>query len=315
MCSFRSLKYTDLRLIDSSYLTRTALEQEVGLACTYVSMGVVQESRTAMAPRESDGEKSTVSLNDGDELERPQSNGSAATRTSGENLFEILGCQNDDALKQLVLKCVYFSGSLAENGVSSSDIADSFQKPSTSTSRPEAVATSDVGTTTERFKQECDSPGSHIPSSSPKVPNPAPSLYSASSSSSPSTSTSSSSSSSTQRPSQSTQCARPSKSPRVSPRTVILSRAAYNLLAGESGSQLSSFSLLPHADVAWSSPLRPLITHNLQGAEQSTYYRQWTVARQHHADYEATPESHPRRLLLSGPPQVPKPMPVPWTET
>lgn len=86
LCSFRSLKYTDLRLIDSSYLTRTALEQEVGLACTYVSMGVVQESRTAMAPRESDGEKSTVSLNDGDELERPQSNGSAATRTSGEPL-------------------------------------------------------------------------------------------------------------------------------------------------------------------------------------------------------------------------------------
>lgn len=35
----RSLKYCDLRLIDSSYLTRTALEQEVGLACCYVSQG------------------------------------------------------------------------------------------------------------------------------------------------------------------------------------------------------------------------------------------------------------------------------------
>ncbi len=83
-----------------------------------------------------------------------------------------------------------------------------------------------------------------------------------------------------------------------------MSRAAYNLLAGESGGQLSSFSLLPHADVAWSSPLRPLITPNLQGTEQSMYYRQWTVARQHHADYEAPPVPHPRRLLLSGPPQV-----------
>ncbi|XP_037838017.1 GREB1-like protein isoform X4 [Kryptolebias marmoratus] len=270
----RSLKYTDLRLIDSSYLTRTALEQEVGLACTYVSTGVVQESRTAMAPRESDGEKTTISLNDGDDLERPQSNGSAATRTSG---------------------------SLAENGVSSSDVAESFQKPSTSTSQPEGVLTSDIGTITKGFKQECDSPGSQLPSNPPKVSNPPPSLYFSSTSSSPSTS-----SSSTQRPSQSTQCARASKSSRVSPRTVILSRAAYNLLAGESGSQLSSFSLLPHADVAWSSPLRPLITHNLQGAEQSTYYRQWTVARQHHADYEATPDPHPRRLLLSGPPQVGK---------
>ncbi|XP_070397746.1 GREB1-like protein isoform X4 [Nothobranchius furzeri] len=270
----RSLKYTDLRLIDSSYLTRTALEQEVGLACTYVSMGVVQESRTAVAPRDSDGEKTTISLNDGDELERPQSNGSAATRTSG---------------------------SLAENGVSSSDVADSFQKPSTSTSQPEGVLTSDISTLTERFKQECDSPGSQLSSNPSKTTNAPPSLYSSSSSSSPSTS-----SSSTQRPSQSTQCGRASKSSRVSPRTVILSRAAYSLLAGESGSQLSSFSLLPHADVAWSSPLRPPINYNPQGEEQSSYYRQWTVARQHHADYEAPPDPHPRRLLLSGPPQIGK---------
>lgn len=86
MHSSRSLKYSDLRLIDSSYLTRTALEQEVGLACTYVSMGVVHEPKKNLAPRpESDGEKATTSLNDGDELERPQSNGSAATRTSGQS--------------------------------------------------------------------------------------------------------------------------------------------------------------------------------------------------------------------------------------
>uniref|UniRef100_A0A8D3B7U9 GREB1-like protein n=1 Tax=Scophthalmus maximus TaxID=52904 RepID=A0A8D3B7U9_SCOMX len=251
----RSLKYSDLRLIDSSYLTRTALEQEVGLACTHVSMSVVQEPKKATARRgEPDGEKATTSMNDGEELERPQSNGSAATRTSG---------------------------SLAENGVSSSDVADSFQKPSTSTCLPEGPAISDMGTMTQGFKQECDSLGGHSSSSSP-------------------------SSSSTQRPSQSTQCSRDPKPARVSPRTVIMSRAAYNLLAGESGSQLSSFSLLPHADVAWSSPLRPIITQNLQGAEQSTYYRQWTIARQHHADYEAPSVQHPRRLLLSGPPQVGK---------
>lgn len=92
LCSSRSLKYSDLRLIDSSYLTRTALEQEVGLACTYVSMGVVQEPKKAVAPRESDGEKATTSLNDGDELERPQSNGSAATRASGASLISVI-CQ------------------------------------------------------------------------------------------------------------------------------------------------------------------------------------------------------------------------------
>uniref|UniRef100_A0A3Q3WKA4 GREB1-like protein n=1 Tax=Mola mola TaxID=94237 RepID=A0A3Q3WKA4_MOLML len=246
----RSLKYSDLRLIDSSYLTRTALEQEVGLACTYVSLGVVQEPTKPAASRESDGEKAATGSNDGDELERPQSNGSIATR---------------------------ISGSLAENGVSSSDIAVSLQKPSTSTCPPEGV--SDVGTVTQGFKQECDSQASQLASNPSKASRAPPS---------------------------STQCARDYKPARVSPRTVILSRAAYNLLSGESGTQLSSFSLLPHADVAWSSPLRPLVTQEMQGVEQSMYYRQWTMARQHHADYEAPPVPQPRRLLLSGPPQVGK---------
>uniref|UniRef100_A0A7N6ADX1 GREB1 like retinoic acid receptor coactivator n=1 Tax=Anabas testudineus TaxID=64144 RepID=A0A7N6ADX1_ANATE len=244
----RSLKYSDLRLIDSSYLTRTALEQEVGLACSYVSMGVVQEPKKDTGTQESDRDKAASSLNDGDELERPQSNGSAATRTSG---------------------------SLAENGVSSSDLADSFQKPSTSTCPPEGVSTMDMSTETQGFKQECDSLGSQLCSKASKTP---PSLCSSSASSSPSPS-----SSSTQRP--------------MSPRTVIMSRAAYNLLAGESGSHLSSISLLPHADVAWSSPLRPPIAHNMQGGEQSMYYRQWTVTRQHHADYEAPSVPHPRLYL------------------
>uniref|UniRef100_A0A8C7TJ17 GREB1-like protein n=1 Tax=Oncorhynchus mykiss TaxID=8022 RepID=A0A8C7TJ17_ONCMY len=243
----RSLKYCDLRLIDSSYLTRTALEQEVGLACSYVSLRVVKEPCRSMAPKNPETDK-TSGPQDPDlelhmDLERPQSNSSAATRGPG---------------------------SLAENRVSSSDIPDSSQKPSTSSCPPGGKAgsimmedgTGTTSTSPRRVKQECDSLGSAT--------------------------------------------SRPSNSPRVSPRTVILSRAAYNLLAGESGSQLSSFSLLPHADVGWSSPLRPLFTPNLQGSEQSLFYRQWTVARQHHADHEAPPGPHPRRLLLSGPPQVGK---------
>lgn len=65
----------------------------MGLACTYVSMGVVQEPTKATVPRESDGEKAAAGLNDGDELERPQSNGSAATRTSGESLNTTIGSE------------------------------------------------------------------------------------------------------------------------------------------------------------------------------------------------------------------------------
>uniref|UniRef100_A0A8C7UJC9 GREB1-like protein n=1 Tax=Oncorhynchus mykiss TaxID=8022 RepID=A0A8C7UJC9_ONCMY len=270
----RSLKYCDLRLIDSSYLTRTALEQEVGLACSYVSLGMVQERRKAMAHRDQETDK-TSGPQDPDlelhvDLEKSQSNVSTATKASG---------------------------SLAENGVSSSDVPDSSQKPSTFSCPPGGRAGSIMmdyrtvpGTASSspcRVKQECDSLGNAAPCPSNTPP-------------------SCSSSSSTQCPSQSTGCGGGSKSPLVSPRSVILSHAAYNLLAPESGSQLSSFSLLPHADVGWSSLLRPLVRPNLQGAEQSIFYRQWTVAGQHHADHEAPPVPHPRRLLLSGPPQVGK---------
>ncbi|XP_064790194.1 GREB1-like protein [Oncorhynchus masou masou] len=270
----RSLKYCDLRLIDSSYLTRTALEQEVGLACCYVSLGMVQEPRKAMAHRDQETDK-TRGPQDPDlelhvDLEKSQSNVSTATKASG---------------------------SLAENRVSYSDVPDSSQKPSTSSCPPRGKAGSIMmdyrtvpgmaSSSPCRVKQECDSLGNAAPCPSNTPP-------------------SCSSSSSTQCPSQSTGCGGGSKSPLVSPRTVILSHAAYNLLAPESGSQLSSFSLLPHADVGWSSLLRPLFKPNLQEAEQSIFYRQWTVAGQHHADHEAPPVPHPRRLLLSGPPQVGK---------
>lgn len=85
---FRSLKYCDLRLIDSSYLTRTALEQEVGLACCYVSKEVIRGPTVALDLSGKEQERAAVSENDSDELlidlERPQSNSSAVTGTSGQ---------------------------------------------------------------------------------------------------------------------------------------------------------------------------------------------------------------------------------------
>nr|XP_045374807.1 GREB1-like protein [Camelus bactrianus] len=83
----RSLKYCDLRLIDSSYLTRTALEQEVGLACCYVSKEVIRGPTVALDLSGKEQERAAVSENDAEELlidlERPQSNSSAVTGTSG----------------------------------------------------------------------------------------------------------------------------------------------------------------------------------------------------------------------------------------
>lgn len=87
---------------------------------------------------------------------------------------------------------------------------------------------------------------------------------------------------------------------------MVLSRAAYRLLAPDSADQPGSACLLPHGDVEWISALRPPFPQQGDTAEQSLYYRQWTKARPQHADYSAAGSAHPRRLLLSGPPQVGK---------
>ncbi|XP_074132456.1 GREB1-like protein isoform X5 [Sminthopsis crassicaudata] len=271
----RSLKYCDLRLIDSSYLTRTALEQEVGLACCYVSKEVIRGPIVALDLSEKEHERTSSSENDSDELlidlERPQSNSSVVTGTSG---------------------------SIAENGVSSSCAAQkqssthSFHNAANSSRLEEGVSPEPA--TGEPLKQECDSLGHQMASSTSSKP-----------------SSSSSTSRTFQWPGQ------PNKDCRSLhmslPRIVILSKAAYSLLGSQkSGQTPSSSSLLPHADVSWVSSLRPFLHKDMTSEEQSLYYRQWTAARQHHADYSNQGDAagsrsfHPRRLLLTGPPQVGK---------
>lgn len=77
-----------MRLIDSCFMNRTALEQEVGMACTYVSKDVLKRPSNSVEAVELNVEKTVDSHNDGQELERPQSNGSAATRASSEFLVK-----------------------------------------------------------------------------------------------------------------------------------------------------------------------------------------------------------------------------------
>ncbi|XP_043921312.1 GREB1-like protein [Protopterus annectens] len=279
----RSLKHCDLRLIDSSYLTRTALEQEVGLACCYVTKGAVRESMVVPDLIDRDPDKSSTTENEVDELhvdmERPHSNSSVVTGTSG---------------------------SVTENGVSSSCTADISQKHTSSLHFRNMANSSDECTyfkpsTSETCKQECDSKVNHLTCST--VPK------SSSTSSSSLSSSSSSLSENSRQPSQST---KDGKHPHLAlPRIVILSKAAYNLLSPEKSGQVHSASLLPHADVSWVQHLRPPFQKDLHSREQSLYYRQYTVAKQHHADYNNHSQGgasifHPRRLLLTGPPQVGK---------
>ncbi|XP_053323683.1 GREB1-like protein [Spea bombifrons] len=271
----RSLKYCDLRLIDSSFLTRTALEQEVGLACCYVSKEVVREPATALDLSEKEGDKGNNILeNDSDELfidlDRPQSNSSAITANSG---------------------------SIAENGVSSSSAADDLQRQ-TSSMDFQSVANSSMdegtypnSTASDLCKPDCDSLGNQMASS-----------------------TTSKLTSSTRTFQWSHQPGGKGSASHIAlPRIVILSRATYNLLAPQkSGQSATTTSLLPHADVTWLRSLRPPVAKDMSSEDQSLYYRQWTAARQHHADFSNATEStgirniHPRRLLLVGPPQVGK---------
>ncbi|XP_036406212.1 protein GREB1-like [Megalops cyprinoides] len=96
------------------------------------------------------------------------------------------------------------------------------------------------------------------------------------------------------------------------PPVVFLPKAVYDVLASDDGGGLpKSASFLPHADVEWASSFRPLLSKIMTCTEQSLYYRQWTVPGPRHMDSANRAAGrannfHPRRLLLSGPPQVGK---------
>nr|XP_055028568.1 protein GREB1 isoform X1 [Misgurnus anguillicaudatus] len=96
------------------------------------------------------------------------------------------------------------------------------------------------------------------------------------------------------------------------PPVVLLPKAVYDLITTVDPSGLpKSTSFLPHSSVEWVSSFRPLLSKMMTCTEQSLYYRQWTAPKPHHMDGSNRAEGrndnfHPRRLLLSGPPQVGK---------
>ncbi|XP_057200841.1 protein GREB1 isoform X3 [Triplophysa rosa] len=96
------------------------------------------------------------------------------------------------------------------------------------------------------------------------------------------------------------------------PPVVLLPKAVYDLITTVDSSGLpKSTSFLPLSSVEWVSSFRPLLSKMMTCTEQSLYYRQWTVPKPDHMDSSNRAEGrsdnfHPRRLLLSGPPQVGK---------
>uniref|UniRef100_A0A3B5BGM7 Growth regulating estrogen receptor binding 1 n=1 Tax=Stegastes partitus TaxID=144197 RepID=A0A3B5BGM7_9TELE len=224
----RSLKYCDLRVISCSYLQRTTLEQELGLAAYLVKA----ESRPPHNPGpgsdllESDAEK--LSSTDNEE-EEGQENGEIRPTHLGYNIYSVQSQPQPPPPAQ--------SRRQHSKSTSSGSLSPQASSPHLSCSWARGVSR---------------------------------------------------------------------------PPSVLLPRALHDIITASDGSGLPRCtSFLPHMSVAWASSFRPLLSKMMTCTEQSLYYRQWTVPRSYHMDTSNRTEGrndnfHPRRLLLSGPPQVGK---------
>ncbi|NXY56164.1 GREB1 protein, partial [Callaeas wilsoni] len=300
----RSLRYCDLRLINSSSLVRTTLEQELGLAAYFVSSEIHTEKAVVNDVLESDPEKLSSTDNEDEEI---ATEGSTSEKRSP--MKRERSRSHDSASSSLSSKA-------------SSKTIRSFTAFCTESSPPQALSNSTEETTNnhERQKQKVDK-GAQTTISKHLSPvteqldmkqNIKSAQVSITSSSSSPFSSSSSSSAPTHNSFilQTSQCSmtKASKQPPI----VFLPKLVYDIITSTDSSGLpKSSSLLPYHSVMWASSFRPLMSKMMTCTEQSLYYRQWTVPKPIHMDYNNRNEGrmdtfHPRRLLLSGPPQIGK---------
>ncbi|XP_025783244.1 protein GREB1 [Puma concolor] len=107
----RSLRYCDLRLINSSCLVRTALEQELGLAAYFVSNEVSLEKAARNEPLESDAEKLSSTDNEDEELVTEGSTSEKRSPVKRER-----SCSHDSASSSLSSKASGKSPVVARGG-------------------------------------------------------------------------------------------------------------------------------------------------------------------------------------------------------
>uniref|UniRef100_A0A8D0UGA8 Growth regulating estrogen receptor binding 1 n=1 Tax=Sus scrofa TaxID=9823 RepID=A0A8D0UGA8_PIG len=312
----RSLRYCDLRLINSSCLVRTALEQELGLAASFVSSEAPLEKGARPEALESDAEKLSSTDNEDEELVTEGSTSEKRSPVKRER-----SRSHDSASSSLSSK----ASSSAPGGEPSAQPAGPSQGEQARS--PQPCGPSEEGRAPgERQRARAAAgrgPPSVISRHSPGLaPQPDSGLKSCQRSiqgsvpsSSSQLSSSGSSSSSTAAPAgplvlQAAQCSvtRACRQPPV----VFLPKLVYDVVTSTDSSGLpKAASLLPSPAVMWASSFRPLLSKTMTSTEQSLYYRQWTVPRPSHMDYGNRAEGrvdgfHPRRLLLSGPPQIGK---------
>ncbi|XP_028930151.2 protein GREB1 isoform X3 [Ornithorhynchus anatinus] len=306
----RSLRYCDLRLINSSCLVRTALEQELGLAAYFVSSEIPTDKVAASEVLESDADKLSSTDNEDEEI---VTEGSLSEKRSP--VKRERSSSHDSASSSLSSKAssTAFCTESSPPGVTLGDRAKSPRLSSTTEEntmkceKPRLKVDQAAQTTITRHYSGASEqePGSNL------KPNQKNAQVSVTSSSSP---FSSSSCSSAPTPNsfilQTPQCSltKASKQPPI----VFLPKLVYDMVTSTDSSGLpKSSSLLPYHSVMWASSFRPLLSKMMTCTEQSLYYRQWTVPKPIHMDYNNRNEGrmdnfHPRRLLLSGPPQIGK---------
>ncbi|NWW94749.1 GREB1 protein, partial [Rhynochetos jubatus] len=300
----RSLRYCDLRLINSSSLVRTTLEQELGLAAYFVSSEIHTEKAVVNDVLESDPEKLSSTDNEDEEIATEGSTSEKRSPMKRERSHS-----HDSASSSL-------SSKASSKTLRSSLLRDTAKSPHQIPSNSAEETTNNY----ERQKQKVDkgaqtTVSKHLPLVTEQLDtkqNIKSAQISITSSSSSSFSCSSSSSVPTHSSFilQTSQCSmtKASKQPPI----VFLPKLVYDIITSTDSSGLpKSSSLLPYHSVMWASSFRPLMSKMMTCTEQSLYYRQWTVPKPIHMDYNNRNEGrmdtfHPRRLLLSGPPQIGK---------
>ncbi|TNM90692.1 hypothetical protein fugu_002981 [Takifugu bimaculatus] len=301
----RSLKHCDLRVISSSYLQRTNLEQELGLAAYLVRA----EPRLQHNPSsgsdtlESDAEK----LSSTDNEEEEEQNDDSPLSSSQ----QLQSCSDTGAADASTTAPNVLKGTIDNVQSQTPPASQSFPHPTPPVhqTHPHMHSYSQEQPTSQLPPQppvQCrNQTSSQTISSFPQqqtVPPGQPLLRA------PKTSSFGSLSPQASSPHRSCSWARGVRRPP----SVLLPRTLYNVITASDSSGLPRCtSFLPHMSVAWASSFRPLLSKMMTCTEQSLYYRQWTVPRSYHMDSNNRTEGrsdnfHPRRLLLSGPPQVGK---------
>uniref|UniRef100_A0A4W3I601 Growth regulating estrogen receptor binding 1 n=1 Tax=Callorhinchus milii TaxID=7868 RepID=A0A4W3I601_CALMI len=267
----RSVKYCDLRLINSTCLLRATLEQELGLAACYVAQDVSGQTVIVNDFSESDLDKPGSTDNDEDDI-------------------AIEGISSKNNVKRQRSYSNH-SASSRSSKASSKKIPPYLchQKATYELSNPEKHRM-DLDQTDNNCGKKRKNRSSRRPSKS----------FSSCSSFTQSQLLAQTSS----------QCPR-TKATSQPPTMFVPQSIYNIVTAVDHTGLAKSTSFLPHHSVLWASSFHPSLAKMMTCTEQSLYYRQWTLPKPNHMDYSNKTESrtdlfHPRRLLLNGPPQVGK---------